>query len=49
LQLPPNARVRISRHPDRARLLHPKGHDHYQILRAKLHWGGHNSMRAQPC
>ncbi len=49
LQLPPNARVCISRHPHRARLLHPKGHDHYQILRAKLHWGGHNSMRAQPC
>ena len=37
--------VVIARHPDRVRLLHPKGHDHYEILRAKLHWGGHNSSR----
>ncbi|MBK1716686.1 NAD(+) kinase [Thiocystis violacea] len=49
LQLPTDARVRITRHPDSVRLIHPKGHDHYQILRAKLHWGGHNATRAQPC
>lgn len=49
LQLPPDARVRIDRHPNRVSVLHPRGHDHYQILRAKLHWGGHNSSRTPPC
>jgi NAD+ kinase len=48
LQLPLDAWVRVSAHPHRVRLLHPKGHDHYQIMRAKLHWGGHHSTRAQP-
>ncbi|TCT23737.1 NAD(+) kinase [Thiobaca trueperi] len=48
-QLPPHAWLRIERHPDRACLLHPKGHDHYQILRAKLHWGRHSSGRASSC
>ena len=48
-QLPPHAWVRIDRHPDRACLLHPKGHDHYQILHAKLHWGGHPCRRGQSC
>lgn len=42
--LPAEALIRISRHPDRACLLHPKGHDHYQILRAKLGWGGHSQI-----
>lgn len=49
LALPTDAWVRISGHPDRVRLIHPKGHDHYQIMRAKLHWGGHHATRAQPC
>lgn len=49
LRLAANGRVLVARHPDRVRLLHPKGHDHYEILRAKLHWGGHNSRRAKPC
>ncbi len=49
LQLPPEARVRVTRHPDRVRLLHPKGHNHYQIMRAKLHWGGHHATRAPTC
>lgn len=49
LQVPPNACVEIGRHPDRVCLLHPKGHDHFQILRAKLHWGRQGSMRANPC
>jgi NAD+ kinase len=40
LQLPPRASIEVARHPHRAHLLHPKGHDHYQILRAKLGWGG---------
>jgi len=46
LQLPPRASIEVARHPHRAHLLHPKGHDHYQILRAKLGWGGRSpSMR----
>lgn len=48
LQLPAGATVRISRHPDRVRLLHPKGHDHFQMLRAKLHWGGHSAPWSHP-
>ena len=31
--------VRIAKKEKPARLLHPKGHDHFQILRAKLRWG----------
>jgi NAD+ kinase len=49
LRLPPGAWVRIGRHPHAAHLIHPKGHDHYQILRAKLHWGGHHITRTPPC
>lgn len=33
--------VRIKRHPVPLRLIHPKHHDHFEILRAKLGWGGH--------
>lgn len=32
-------KVKISKRPGRVRLIHPAGHDHYSILRAKLHWG----------
>lgn len=32
--------VRISRGPTPVRLLHPRGHDHFRLLRAKLGWGG---------
>jgi NAD+ kinase len=39
LQLPPRASVEVARHRHLAHLLHPRGHDHYQILRAKLGWG----------
>lgn len=46
--LPRDALVRICRHPESACLVHPKGHDHYQILRAKLGWGGHTQV-TQPC
>ena len=46
--LPSEALVRICRHPDRACLIHPKGHDHYQILRAKLGWGTHTQVTS-PC
>ncbi len=34
----------IARHPNPVKLLHPQGHDHFKILRAKLGWGGHPSM-----
>ncbi|NKN33549.1 NAD(+) kinase [Marichromatium bheemlicum] len=45
LQLPPGARIEIRRHPERVTLLHPLGQDHYQILRAKLGWGGRTQHR----
>ncbi len=31
--------LRVTRHPTRVRLLHPVGHDHFDVLRAKLGWG----------
>ncbi|MBU0501543.1 MAG: NAD(+) kinase [Gammaproteobacteria bacterium] len=34
-------RVRISRHPRDIRLIHPKGHDHFNIMRTKLGWSEH--------
>ncbi|WP_295454917.1 NAD(+) kinase [uncultured Thiodictyon sp.] len=46
--LPRESVVRVTRHPDDACLLHPKGHNHYEILRAKLGWGGHNQANT-PC
>ena len=39
-------RVFIQRTAHTARLLHPKGHDHYKILRAKLGWSGHPPSNA---
>ncbi len=44
LALNTDDRLFISKYPHPVRLLHPKGHDHYMILRAKLGWGGHPSM-----
>ncbi len=41
------SRVLIERAPHPIRLLHPKGHDHYDILRAKLGWGGHPTATAR--
>jgi NAD+ kinase len=32
-------RVTIRRAPYHVRLLHPEGHDHFAMLRQKLHWG----------
>ena len=40
LRIDPGEQVRVHKHPAPLRLLHPTGHDHYQILRAKLGWGG---------
>ena len=37
-------RLFIERHPNPVKLLHPQGHDHFKILRAKLGWSGHPSM-----
>jgi NAD+ kinase len=35
--------VRIRRAEKALRLIHPPGHDHFEIMRAKLGWGGHPS------
>lgn len=32
--------IRIRKDEHRVRLIHPRGHDHFAILRAKLGWGG---------
>jgi NAD+ kinase len=48
LDLPRETSIRVAQHPERACLLHPKGHDHYAILRAKLGWGGHPQANG-PC
>jgi NAD+ kinase len=42
---PAAGRRRADPHPPQpasVKLLHPRGHDHYGILRAKLGWGGHD-------
>ena len=31
----------VRKHPRPIRLFHPKNHDHFDLLRAKLGWGGH--------
>ncbi|MBK1706817.1 NAD(+) kinase [Halochromatium glycolicum] len=48
LPLRTGASIRIERSPRRIRLLHPRDHDHYRILRAKLGWGGHTQADT-PC
>ena len=35
-------RILVHRRERGILLLHPPGHDYYDILRAKLHWGGHH-------
>jgi NAD+ kinase len=32
-------KIKIYKRPGMVRLIHPAAHDHYSILRAKLHWG----------
>lgn len=32
-------RIRVFKHAQSVRLIHPVGHDHFATLRAKLHWG----------
>lgn len=43
----PHARVLVEKAARPVRLLHPEGHDHYAILRAKLGWGGHQPTSAE--
>lgn len=38
----PNDTLKITRHHQELRLLHPKTYDYYQILRSKLGWGHSN-------
>jgi NAD+ kinase len=40
----PGENLYIEKYEHRIRLLHPKGHDHFSILRAKLGWGGHLTL-----
>ena len=40
IELQANDRVLIRKAPRPVRLIHPTGHDHFDILRAKLGWGG---------
>jgi NAD+ kinase len=35
----PKHRTYVKRNKHDLRLLHPKSHDHFELLRAKLHWG----------
>ncbi|GAB6070586.1 NAD(+) kinase [Thiomicrorhabdus hydrogeniphila] len=38
-EISPKHRTVIKRNEHYLRLLHPKSHDHFELLRAKLHWG----------
>ena len=40
LEIAEGDKLRVHKHPVPLRLLHPAGHDHYNILRVKLGWGG---------
>lgn len=35
--------IRVSKLDQKITILHPENYNYYEILRAKLHWGGHNS------
>ena len=43
-ELVPGEKLTIEAAPQRMTLVHPPGHDYYEILRSKLHWG-HDSRR----
>ena len=45
-QLAPTDRLTISAAAQRITLLHPPGHDFYDILRSKLHWGRDSRQRS---
>jgi len=42
MPLQPGDKIRVRRHSKWVRIIHPPEHDHYQVLRAKLHWGEHS-------
>ncbi|MCW9023797.1 MAG: NAD(+) kinase [Gammaproteobacteria bacterium] len=35
-------RIKIRKKDQVVRIIHPKNHNHYEILRAKMHWGEHS-------
>jgi NAD+ kinase len=39
IELAPGDRVRVQKRDKKIKLIHPQGHDHFSILRAKLQWG----------
>jgi NAD+ kinase len=39
IELAPGDRVRVQKKDKKIKLIHPQGHDHFSILRAKLQWG----------
>ncbi len=39
LELAPGDRIHIRKQDRMVRLIHPEGHDHFAVLRAKLQWG----------
>ena len=41
LRLAPGEKLVVRKHPRPIRLFHPLNHDHFDLLRAKLGWGGH--------
>ena len=44
-ELGPNDRLRVCSAEDRITLIHPPGHQFYEILRSKLHWGRDSRQR----
>ncbi|MFM1892643.1 MAG: hypothetical protein RLZ44_1720 [Pseudomonadota bacterium] len=40
LEINPGEQVVVRKHPRQVRLFHPSDHDHFELLRAKLGWGG---------
>ncbi len=41
LRLGPGEKLVVRKYSKPIRLFHPEGHDHFDLLRAKLGWGGH--------
>ncbi len=41
LRLEDGEKLVVRKHPQPIRLFHPRDHDHFDLLRAKLGWGGH--------
>ena len=45
-ELAPGERLSVAPAADRITLIHPPGHDYYEILRSKLHWGRNSRIDA---